>query len=197
MWCALALVLMLDSSGSVPDPAWEMQVQAHASALADPAIGRVVEASGPVAVMVMGYDDAPRALVGWHMLDSAAAAAAFARQVAAVQRPGNGMTHTGAALAFALHEFRRAPCQPDRLVVDLVTDGPGDDAAALAAARAEAEALEVRINGLAVITYPGIDALGWLRSEVATPGGFVVAADGWEDVARALRRKLSAEIAGR
>lgn len=188
---------MLDSSGSVPDLAWNTQVQAHADALADPAIGRLVAVGGPVAVMVLGYDDAPRALIGWTMLDGPAEAAALARQVAAVQRPGNGMTHTGAALAFALHELRRAPCVSDRQVIDLVTDGPGDDPAALAAARAEAEARDVRINGLAVITYPGIEAAAWLREEVATPGSFVVSADGWEDVARALRRKLSAEIAER
>jgi Ca-activated chloride channel family protein len=107
------------------------------------------------------------------------------------------MTHTGAALAFALEELRRAPCRPDRQVIDLVTDGPGDDPEQLAAARTEAEDQGVRINGLAVITYPGIDPLSFLRHQVVTPGGFVAGADGWEDVAHALRRKLTWEIAGR
>lgn len=197
MWCALALVLMLDSSGSVPDADWQAQIEAHADALADPAIGRLFAVGGEAAVMVKAFDDAPRPMVGWTMVGSAADAAALARQIAALPRPGSGMTHTGAAIGFALDALRRAPCVPDRRVIDLVTDGPGDDRARLAEARAEAEAMEVRINGLAVITYPGIDALAWLREEVATPGSFVMAADGWQDVARAMRRKLTAEIAGR
>lgn len=197
MWCALALVLMLDSSGSVPDAAWQMQVEAHADALADPAIGRIIARDGPVAVMVAAFDDAPRTLVSWRILEGPADAAALARQVAGAARPGNGMTHTGRALAFALAELRRAPCTADRQVIDLVTDGPGDDAAAIDAARGEAEARDVRINGLAVITIPGVEAMPWLRERVVTPGGFVVSADGWENVAAALRRKLTMEISGR
>jgi hypothetical protein len=197
MLCALALVLLLDSSGSVPDPAWNMQVQAHADALADPAIGRIIGRDGAVAVMVAGFDDAPRILVPWRILEGPADAVAAARQVAGAPRPGNRGTATGRALAFALEELRRAPCVADRQVVDLVTDGPGDDAVALDRARAEAEARDVRVNALAVITYPGIDAPAWLRANVVTPGGFVMAADGWEDVAAALRRKITWEISGR
>jgi hypothetical protein len=197
MLCALALVLLLDASGSVPDRAWDMQVQAHADALADPAIGRIIAREGGIAVMVAGFHDAPRTLVSWRFLETAADAADMARTLAGAPRPGNGMTHTGRALAFALAELRRAPCSPDRQVIDMVTDGPADDHAALDAARAEAEARDVRVNALAVITYPGIDAPAWLRARVVTPGGFVMAADGWEDVAAALRRKITWEISGR
>lgn len=196
MWCALALVLMLDSSGSVPDTAWQAQVEAHADALADPAIGRLF-ADGGAAVLVVGYDDAPRPLIGWTMLEGSADAAAFARRLAGLPRPGSGMTRTGRAIAFAIEELRRAPCAPDRRVIDLVTDGPGDDDAALRAARDAAAEADIAINALAVVTYPGLDAPGWLRENAVTPGGFVVAADGWEDVARALRRKLTWEVAGR
>jgi hypothetical protein len=197
MLCSLALVLLLDASGSVPDPAWNMQVQAHADALADPTIGRIIAREGAVAVMVAAFDDAPRTLVSWRMLEGPADAAAMARTLAGAQRPGRGGTATGRAMHFALEELRRAPCVPDRAVIDLVTDGPGDDAPALARARAEAEARDVRVNALAVITYPGIDTFGWLRGAVVTPGGFVMAADGWEGVSAALRRKITWEISGR
>jgi hypothetical protein len=197
MLCALALVLLLDSSGSVPDPAWNLQVQAHADALADPAIGRIIAGQGGVAVMVAAFDSAPRTLVSWRILETAADAAAMARVIAGAPRPAHGMTQTGRAMAFALDELRRAPCMPDRQVIDLVTDGPGDDPAEVEHARAEAEARDVRINALAVITTPGLDAVGWLRANVVTPGGFVMPADGWEDVAAALRRKIAWEISGR
>jgi Ca-activated chloride channel homolog len=197
MLCTLALVLLLDSSGSVPDPAWEMQVQAHADALADPAIGRIIEREGGAAVMVAGFHEAPHTLVSWRFLETAADAAAMARTLAGAPRPGNGLTHTGRALAWALDELRRAPCVADRQVIDLVTDGPGDDPALLDRARTEAEARDVRINALAVITIPGLDAVGFLRHQVVTPGGFVMSADGWEDVAAALRRKITWEISGR
>jgi hypothetical protein len=197
MLCALALVLLLDASGSVPDRAWDMQVQAHADALADPAIGRIIARDAPVAVMVVGFDDTPRTLVSWRLLEGPGDALALAHQVAGARRPGNGMTATGRALAFALEELRRAPCVADRQVIDLVTDGPGDDAAVLARARAEAEARDVRVNALAVETYPGGDPATWLRHQVVTAGGFVMQADGWADVAAALRRKITWEISGR
>jgi hypothetical protein len=197
MWCALALVLLLDASGSVDARAWDLQVQAHADALDDPAIARVMSAGGLTAVAVVGFDDAPRTLVPWRMVDVPADARRLAREVAAIERPGNGSTRTGAALAHALDLLARAPCEAERQVVDLVTDGPGDDRARLAAARDEAIARDVRVNVLTVDTYPGADAAGWARAEAVTPGGFVIEAEDWRDVSAALRRKVASEVAGR
>ena len=196
MWCALALVLMLDASGSVPPAAWQGLVDAHADALADDRIAATMSAGGLTAITVIGYSDAPHVLVPWRVVDVPEDAARLAREVAAVQRPGNSSTQTGRALRFAGRHLQSAPCTAERQVVDLVTDGPGDDAQRTAEAREELIAGDVRVNVLAVNTY-GADAAGWAREHVATPGGFVAEAAGWPDVARALRRKIVREIVSR
>jgi uncharacterized protein YegL len=196
MICGLALVLMLDMSGSVNGEAWALQVEAHADALADPAIGRAMSQQGISAVSVIAYDDAPRVMVPWRIVDAPEDAATVAREVAAIQRPSNGATHTGRAIAFALDHLERAPCVADRQIVDVVTDGPGDDAHRLRDARERAITQDVRINVLTVNTYP-TDAAGWAREELVTPGGFVMEAESWREFAWALRRKISSEVSQR
>jgi hypothetical protein len=196
MHCALALVLLLDSSGSVDGRAWQMQVDAHADAFADDRIAATMTAQGLSAVVVVAYDDAPRVLVPWRLVDTPDDAAALAREIAGVRRPSNGATHTGRAVAFSLRLLEQAPCGAEREIIDLVTDGPGDDDARLEDARDEATARGVKINVLAVDTY-GARAADWARAVAVTPGGFVMEADGWQEVARALRRKIASEVARR
>lgn len=195
MICGLALVLLLDASGSVPDSAWQAQVEAHADALADPAIGRAMANQGITVVTVIGYEDTPRVLVPWRIVDAPEDAEGVAREVMAVRRPGSGGTHTGRALAFALDHLERAPCVAERQVVDVVTDGSGDDPVRLDEARERATIQGVKVNALVVRTYP-TDAEGWAREELVTPGGFVMTADSWQEVAWALRRKVASEVAG-
>lgn len=196
MWCALALVLLLDSSGSVDARAWDLQVQAHADALADPRIAELMARQGLTAVSVVAYNDTPDVLVPWRLVDRAEDAAALAREVAGVQRPGAGSTQTGRALAFALRHLDAAPCEGERRIIDLVTDGPGDDAARMRQVREDAIEADVRINVLAVHERPGAGAAEWARAEAVTPGGFVMEADGWAEFAAALRRKIAFEVSG-
>lgn len=196
MWCTLALVLLIDASGSVPAPAWQALVDAHADALADDRIAATMSAGGLTAITVVGYSDTPHVLVPWRIVDGPEDTARLAREVAAIQRPGDTSTQTGLALRFAGQHMQAAPCAADRQVVDLVTDGPGDDEQRTAEARAELIAADVRVNVLAISTY-GADATGWAREHAVTPGGFVMEAAGWPDVAHALRRKIVREIASR
>lgn len=196
MICGLALVLMLDMSGSVNGEAWALQVEAHADALADPAIGRAMSQQGVTVVTVIGYDDTPRVLVPWRVVDVDEDAATVAREVANISRPSNGSMHTGRAVSYALRHFDVAPCVAERQVIDVVTDGPGDDAHRLREAREEAIERDVRINALTVNTYP-TDAAGWAREELVTPGGFVMEAESWREFAWALRRKISSEVSQR
>ncbi|MBY0338413.1 MAG: DUF1194 domain-containing protein, partial [Acetobacteraceae bacterium] len=51
-----------------------------------------------------------------------------------------------------------------------------------------------RINAIAV---GPAEAADWLRAHAVTPGGFVIAAEGWADYPAAIRRKLTLEVAAR
>jgi uncharacterized protein YegL len=194
--CALALILLLDSSGSINGAAWQTMVEAHADALADERIAHAMSAQGLTTVSVIVYDDTPRVVVPWRIVDVPEDAAAVAREVAGIRRPSNGSTQTGAALSFALRHFDAAPCEGERRVVDLVTDGPADDERRVAEAREAMIEADVRLNVLAVQTY-GVDAAAWAREFAVTPGGFVMETPSWQEFAHALRRKLTWEISQR
>lgn len=193
MICALALILLLDGSGSIRAPDWEAQVEGHAAAFEDPAIQRAIALGGPVAVAARVFDDATRPLTAWHLVATPAEARAFAASLRAAPRGGQGGTDIGRALTEAVASLPTAPCTPDDQVIDLVTDGEAD-ARSTAAARDAAIAAGVRINALGVGSATAAD---WLREHVVTPNGFVMAAEGWAEFATAIRRKVSLEIAAR
>lgn len=193
--CALALALLLDASGSIGDRSWELQVQGHADALADERIQRVATQQGTVAVMVMGFSDNAQVLVPWTLVRSPEEMMEFARRVAGIQRPFSGGTHTGLAVQRSLEELDRVPCNAEREVIDVVTDGRPDDGIGLQMARASAIERGVTINVLAV-EGTGDSNGEWAR-EIATPFGFVLEAPTWAEFARAFRRKLVMELGSR
>lgn len=192
MICAVALVLLLDASGSVSAPDWSLQQEGHAAAFEAAQITRVIERE-PMAVTAKAFSDTAALMVGWRVLRSAADASAFAAELRQAHRPWSGGTNIGAALEAGIEAFGATPCQPESRVIDLVTDG---EAAALPAemARDQAEQQGIRINALGV----GHDgAAAWLREHAVTVGGFAMHAASWEDFGRAVLRKVTLEVAGR
>lgn len=163
--CTLALILLLDSSGSVEPGDWRRQVEGHARAFESEEVAHVIEREGSV-----------------------------------------GGTMTAAALEDAQRAMTTAPCEPERQIVDLVTDGPANDHVRVPAVRDGLAEAGIRLNALFVETAIGRreahgrgyeDGLEWLRAEVVTPGGMALAAEGWGDFERAIRRKIVLEVAGR
>jgi hypothetical protein len=91
--------------------------------------------------------------------------------------------------------LRRAPpC--DRRVIDVSGDGRGNDGFGPQAAYRAFDFAGVTVNGLA-IAGAGEDVVAYYRTQVAHgPHAFVEVAAGFEDYARAMRRKLLREILG-
>lgn len=195
MNCAVALILLLDASGSVGFPEWRMQIEGHAEALASPEIARVIEREGGVAVQVRAFADTSAAIMPWRVLATAAEAHQAAVDLLTAYRPFNGGTAIGDAMADGLREMEQAPCG-DQRVMDVVTDGENNGGRVPSAVRAEAEASGVQVNALGVRGPMG-SPFAWLRENVATARGFVVEAEDWDDFARAIRRKITWEIAER
>lgn len=71
--CAVALVLLLDVSGSIDAAAWRLQVEGHAEALTAPAVVRQVEREG-VAVALVQFDHGARLVLPWRVLRAQVAA---------------------------------------------------------------------------------------------------------------------------
>lgn len=186
--CAVALVLLLDVSGSIDAAAWRLQVEGHAEALTAPAVVRQVEREG-VAVALVQFDHGARLALPWRVLRAAQDAQDAAEAIRGMERTGAGMTATSAALEAAEAALDAAPCG-DREVVDLVTDGPpnaGDDTEPV---RQRLIARGAQVNGLSV----GRDAADWMRESVVSPFGFALAVEDWAGFAAAMRRKLVMEL---
>jgi Mg-chelatase subunit ChlD len=144
-----------------------------------------------VAIAVLAFSDDVRPLLDWRVLSGPPDARAAGAELRLAARPTPAGTDIGAALWAGLDLLATAPCQAEREVIDLVTDGEAPVEGVLRA-RAYAEAQGVAINALAV----GPEAAeAWLRANAATPAGFVLRADGWASFAPALRRKLLMELA--
>jgi hypothetical protein len=86
----------------------------------------------------------------------------------------------------------KTPCEPDEMVIDVSTDGEADPIP-VQEARDRAEESLIRINAIG-IGRPELLSL-FLYQNVITSDGFYMTVESWQDFERAIRRKISLEIA--
>lgn len=194
--CAVALVLLLDASGSVSSEDWRMQATGTADAIADDAVVRIIERQGAVAMTAIAFSDETRPLVPWRIVTGRNEAEGFAAALREAPRSLFGGTRVGEAMEDALRAFDTAPCEAEQEVVDISTDGDADPVPTMRA-REAAAARGVRVNAIGIGRLPGGTPADWLRDNAITLGGFALSAGDWTDFARAMRRKLAMELAAR
>ena len=200
--CRLALVLALDVSSSVDAAEDRLQRGGLAAALRDPAVqAAFLAVPDPVALHVFEwsgrYDQVPL-LPGWTLIESAADLAAAA---AAIEASARSRTDMPTAMGHALgHAATMLANGPDCLfsTIDIAGDGENNEGFGPAEAYAAFPFEGVTVNGLVVngADYEGeVGLVAFFRGEVIRgPGAFVEIAAGYEDYARAMRRKLLAEL---
>lgn len=194
--CAVALVLLVDVSGSVSAEHHRLQRAGIAEALRTPALARLAEGGPPLALTLIEWDSTPATVLPWRLLPDGAALHRTADAIEAAPRAGSmGATHLGEAIAAGIAAAAVAPCAADIVVLDVSGDGASNGGREPAEVRDQAAALGLQINGLPIVTAAEPDLAAWYRANVATDDGFVIAADGFADVARAMRRKVLFEIA--
>lgn len=193
MICAAALVLAMDASGSIFPSEWRAQVEHTADAIASDEFAEAIRRGGPVAVTAFAFADAPALIVEWRVLETPDDAQAFAARLRAAGRVTSGGTRIGPMLARAHEALNVAPCEPDRRVVDLSTDGEAPEAET-AAARDAAQMDGVTINVISVGMGARPDSL---RENAATADGFLIHAEDWSHYAALVRRKIILETAAR
>jgi hypothetical protein len=194
--CAVALVLLLDASGSVSTEDWRMQASGTADAIADEAVVRIIERQGAVAMTAIAFSDETRPLVPWRIITSRHEAEGFANALREAPRSLFGGTRIGEAMDDALVAFDAAPCEAEQEVVDISSDGDADPTPT-GRARDAAAQRGVRVNAIGIGRLPGSSPADWLRDNAITMGGFALSAGDWSDFARAMRRKLAMELASR
>lgn len=206
----LELVLAVDGSGSVNAQEFALQLGGIAAAFRSPRIQRAISL-GPlrkIAVALMVWSDAafPKFQTKWYVIDGPASAEVFAGVVAAFYprtgRPkgqGGGGTGIGAGVAFALDMLKDNGFQGTRRVIDVSGDGIETEpwysqAVIMPQAKLMAEALQVTVNGLAILAdFPKLDE--YYRDNVITGNGaFVMEAADFVDFEEAMEEKLYREI---
>ncbi len=207
----LLLVLASDVSRSVDAAKFKLQRDGYMAAISNP---RVIEAiqSGPhgrIAICFIEWSGvgAQKVVIDWTIIDGPKAAQDFASQLDEAQRSFADRTSISGGIDFAMGQLEHAPFEATRRTIDVSGDGTNNSGRDVTAARDEALAQGVTINGLVILseqplswnadhTNPpgGLDA--YYRNNVAGgPNSFVMVAENFNTFGQAILNKLVAEVA--
>jgi hypothetical protein len=207
----LLLVLASDVSRSVDAEKFELQRRGYGHALSDP---RVVEAirsgtNGRIGVCFLEWSGvmSQKLVIDWTAIGSADTARQFGDRILEAPRSFTDRTSISAAIDFAMAQLERAPFEAARRTIDVSGDGTNNSGRDVTAARDEALAKGVTINGLVILSER---PLAWNPEHTNPPGGlenyyrqnviggpraFVMAAQDFNAFGQALINKLIAEVA--
>jgi hypothetical protein len=194
---AIELVIAVDTSLSVDDDEFALQMKGIAWAFRTPEIIALIGQRQGVAVTLMQWSSEvdPRFVIPWHILHEPTTVLAFAGQVArATREPSRGFTAMGRAIEFAIAMIANNPFAGRELKIDISADGRNNTGPLPTDTWQQAQALGISINGLPILieTY-NLDS--YFREQVITgPSAFVEIATDYDDFARVFLRKLRREL---
>jgi hypothetical protein len=207
----LLLVLASDVSRSVDTPKFQLQRDGYAAAFSNT---RVLDAitsgkNGRIAVCFVEWSGvtSQKLVIGWTVIKDADTARQFGDRLVEAPRSFAERTSISGGIDFAMAQFATAPFEASRRTIDVSGDGTNNSGRDVRAARDEAVAKEVTINGLVILSER---PLSWNPDHTHPPGGlgnyyrdnviggvgaFVMVAENFESFGKALISKLIAEIA--
>ena len=129
----LALVLVIDYSGSIDPSESALQFNGYAEAFGSAELVKEMTAgpNGAIAVSVLLFSDVVRSLGGWRMIDGPESAAQFANLLRSAPYSSSGGTHIAQALEAAVMELSSCPYPASAATIDLSGDGPDNEGVAL------------------------------------------------------------------
>jgi hypothetical protein len=207
----LLLVLASDVSRSVDAAKFKLQRDGYVAAISNP---RVIEAirSGPhgrIAICFLEWSGvgAQKVVIDWMVIDGVKPAQEFVSQLDEAQRSFADRTSISGGIDFAMAQFERAPFEATRRTIDVSGDGTNNSGRDVTAARDDAVAQGVTINGLVILSE---QPLSWNADHTNPPGGleayyrnnvvggpnaFVMVAENFNAFGQAILNKLIAEVA--
>ena len=196
----VALVLAVDSSGSVSQERLTMQIQGYLGALRHPSFIEAVRGGrhGRIGLTFVTWTDARRQdqTVRWTVIEDAAGADAFAKAVQSALNPLPGWTSISGAIDFSVGLLLGSGYMATRRVIDISGDGTNNDGRPVTEARDAAVAAGVTINGLPIVEVePELEAY-YRENVIGGPDSFVVVVRDMGSFGEAVLRKLLVEVAG-
>ncbi|MFC5067754.1 DUF1194 domain-containing protein [Flaviflagellibacter deserti] len=203
----VALVLLADGSGSIDPEEFRMQRDGYADAITSPEVLAAVRSNARQKIAIVfvewGAPESQNVIIDWTVIDGEVAAKRFADELRQAPKLTFGYNSISNAIDLGVKLLVGAPVAADREVIDVSGDGPNIGGRDIHAARDDAVAKDITVNALA-IRRPGsgvalsnnIPLEDYYRLNViGGPGAFVEVAQGRENFAEAIRRKLVLELA--
>ena len=207
----VALVLVDDVSRSIDDKEFQLQKAGYAAAFADSQVLAAIK-GGPNGAIAVNYvdfagDNEVQTVIDWTVIRDEASASAFTNRLTSAPRSFWGRTSISAGIDRAVQNLAESGLEATRRVIDVCGDGTNNAGRDATAARDEAVAAGITINGLSIInehpvswTYAHVQPPGgltkWYRENVVGgPGAFVVEIRDFHTFREAVTRKLVSEIA--
>jgi hypothetical protein len=203
----LELVLAVDVSGSVDPVEARLQREGYLRALTDPGVIKAIKGAplGRIAVTYVEWAGVGhyKIVVDWRVINSAASAKAFTDALQQAPIETAHRTSISDAILFSMPRFDSNTYDGTRRIIDISGDGANNYGKLVSEARDIAVAAGITINGLPILSnptnslYPTTPDLHLYFRDcvIGGPGAFYVVANGFEDFARAVRRKLILEVA--
>ena len=207
----LALVLVTDVSRSIDDTEFELEKKGYAAAFTSKEVIAAIQGqpTGRIAVSYVEFAGSfeVRTVLDWAIVSDAASARDFAEKLSSAPRSFWGRTAISAGVDRGVQMLAAAEFQSARKVIDVCGDGTNNAGREINAARDDAIAAGVTINGLAIInerpvswTFAHVQPPGGLaeyyrQNVVGGPGSFVLEVHDFHTFGDAMTRKLISEIA--
>ncbi|WP_201864338.1 DUF1194 domain-containing protein [Microvirga soli] len=204
----LALVLAVDVSLSMEPDEQELQRQGFVDAFHSPEVHEAIGKGmlGRIAVTYVEWAGAgyQQVIVPWTVIEHPADSHAFAGRLAQTSLHRFGYTSISGAIDFSLKQLRESGVTPVRQVIDVSGDGANNQGRIVTAARDEAVAQGVTINGLPLMLKRpdgmwDIDNLDLYFRDcvIGGSGAFMIPVREKHQIAQAVRTKVVREIAAK
>lgn len=204
--CRLALALALDVSGSVDAVEYTQQVNGLADALSAPDVRKAILSSGDAAVSLAVFEWSSRnhqiVVQPWVRIDTPAALDAVTAQIRAHRKKRAGLkTALGTALSFGAALLgQQSQCW--RKTLDVSGDGKNNIGPTPPQIYQTGVYAGITVNALVIGDPAGVEMEAdqqllryYERQVIHGPASFAMIAQGYEDYATAMRRKLVRELA--
>jgi hypothetical protein len=203
------LVIAVDISYSMDLDELAVQREGYAQAIVSKEFLQAIK-TGPNSKLAVTYfewsaSSDQKIIIPWRVIEGPESADAVANEIMKTPVRRGSRTSISSAINFAMPLFEENPYRGLRRVIDISGDGPNNNGAPVADARAAALEKGITINGLPIMVKEpspltmDIDNLDWYYEDcvIGGPGSFVVAIKDRDKFKEAIRTKLILEVADR
>jgi Protein of unknown function (DUF1194) len=207
----LLLVLAVDVSRSIDQTKFMLQRDGYAAAVSNRGVLEAIS-SGPHQKIALNFLEwsgfgAQKLVIDWTVIDGANAARRFGDQIVEAPRSFADRTSISGGIEFASAQLERSPFKAPRHIIDVSGDGTNNAGREVGAARDEAVAKGIIVNGLVILSDsqllfnaehtnpPGGLEKYYRENVIGGPGAFVLVAEDFNAFGKAIIKKLIAEIA--